>query len=851
MENASLPVASQDTEERLETTAGSGEQSVSSGLRLQTRGKFFFSGGEKLYVRGVTYGAFRPNENQHQFPDLTTIDRDFAAMAANGINSVRIYTPPPPGLLDIALRHGLRVMISLSAELYAGYLVDTHKNFDIRAELRSRVRACAGHPAVWCYALGNEIPAQLVRLIGPRRVERYLKKLWQLVKAEDPEALVTYVNYPTTEYLILPFLDFLCFNVYLESRERLEAYLGRLQNLAGDRPLVLSEIGLDSRRNGVHAQAQVLDWQLRASFSAGAAGCYVYAWTDEWYSRGEDVQDWDFGITSRNREPKPALASVRAAYDASPFPAGSQWPRVSVAVCTYNGRRTIRDCLDGLARLAYPNVEVIVIDDGSTDGTADIVRDYGVCLIQTENLGLSIARNRALEEAEGEIIAYLDDDAYPDPQWLHYLVQKFQTTDFMAVGGPNLAPLNEGHVAQAIANAPGGPNHVLLSDSEAEHIPGCNMAFRSAALRAIGGFDPQFRAAGDDVDICWRIQQAGWKVGFHPAALVWHHRRKTLGAYWRQQLGYGQAEAMLEVKWPEKYNAAGHITWSGRVYGKGLARILVPVRYVYQGVWGLAPFQSLYEPAAGAFRSLPLMPEWYLVITLLAGLCVLGIAWSPLLWALPFLILAIGATLGQAVVGAADASYHGRLPTRLGRVGIGSLTVFFHLIQPLARLVGRMHYGLTPWRPRNGARLLIPHARRSASLASGAWESREQKLTAVETALRRAKAVIRRNGDFDRWDLEVQGGLLGGARVLLSVEDLSPGTQLIRSHSWPHFARWGLVLMVIFAGLAGAAGAAQAWLACGVLGLAGLAVGFRAFREATWAQASILRAVQSDIQKEV
>src|SRR5207249_5771317 len=83
-----------------------------------------------------------------------------------------------------------------------------------------------------------------------RKVERYLERLYRIVKEEDPDGLVTYVNYPTTEYLRLPFLDFVCFNVYLESQHRFEAYLARLQNIAGDRPLLMSELGLDALRNG-------------------------------------------------------------------------------------------------------------------------------------------------------------------------------------------------------------------------------------------------------------------------------------------------------------------------------------------------------------------------------------------------------------------------------------------------------------------------------------------------------------------------------------------------------------------------------------------------------------------------
>src|SRR3970282_46355 len=96
------------------------------------------------------------------------------------------------------------------------------------------------------------------------------------------------------------------------------------------------------------------------------------------------------------------------------------------------------------------------------------------------------------------------------------------------------------------------------------------MSFRKSALDAIGGFDPRYRAAGDDVDACWRILDQGWTIGFNAAAMVWHYPRNSLRMYWEQQRGYGKAEALLEEKWPEKYNALGHASWSGRIYGNGL-----------------------------------------------------------------------------------------------------------------------------------------------------------------------------------------------------------------------------------------------------------------------------------------
>ncbi|TLZ44737.1 MAG: glycosyltransferase, partial [Gammaproteobacteria bacterium] len=343
-------------------------------VRPHVRGKFLFAGDEKFYVRGVTYGAFQPDASGHEYHEPSVIERDFAQMAANGINTVRIpHTMPPRSLLGAARRHGLRVMVGLSAEQYLGFLIDRKKSLaDIEALVRAKVRECAGHPALLCYALGNEIPSTMARWLGRRKIERYLKRLCRVIKEEDPDGLVTYVNYPTTEYLQLPFLDLVCFNVYLESQERFEAYLARLQNIAGDRPLIMSELGLDALRNGEDVQARSLDWQVRTAFAAGCAGVVVFSWTDEWYRHGHDVEDWAFGLTRADRSPKPALGAVREALAEVPFSANLPWPRISVVVCSYNGARTIRDCLDGLEQLAYPDYEVIVVDDGSTDSTAAI-----------------------------------------------------------------------------------------------------------------------------------------------------------------------------------------------------------------------------------------------------------------------------------------------------------------------------------------------------------------------------------------------------------------------------------------------------------------------------------------------
>jgi glycosyltransferase involved in cell wall biosynthesis len=813
--------------------------------RPHVRGKFLFAGDTKFYVRGVSYGAFRPDASGQEYHDPDVIERDFAQMATNGINTVRIpHTMPPRLLLDAAERHGHRVMVGLSAEQYLGFLIDRKKNVsEIAALIQAKVRECAGHPALLCYALGNEIPAPMARWLGRPKIERYLKQLYQVVKEEDPDGLVSYVNYPTTEYLHLPFLDLVCFNVYLESRARLEAYLGRLQNIAGERPLILSELGLDGLRNGDRAQARSLDWQVRTAFAGGCAGVVVFAWTDQWYRQGHDVEDWAFGLTHTDRSPKPALDAVREAFAEVPFSSQLPWPRISVVVCTYNGARTIRDCLDGLKRLAYPDYEVIVVDDGSTDATAAIVREYDCRLIQTENRGLASARNTGLGAATGEIVAYTDDDAYPDPHWLTYLAATLLSTSHAAVGGPNLPPPGDGPIAECVAQAPGGPVHVLLSDREAEHLPGCNMAFRKTQLEAIGGFDPQFRAAGDDVDVCWKLQERGWTLGFSAAAMVWHHRRNSVRTYWKQQIGYSRAEAMLERKWPAKYNGSGHARWAGRIYGNGRTHALGLRRArVYHGTWGVAPYQSLYEPAPSLLGSLPQMPEWYLMIALLLGLSTLSLVWSPFKLLLPLLAGVVLLPVAQACLSAARASSNDVPRRRADRLRRWLLTTALHLLQPLARLRGRLAHGLVPWLRRGRAGLAPPWPR-TLALWSERSQDPDERLRCIERDLRAVGAAVRCGGDYDRWDLEIGGGLLGSARLLVAVEDHGAGRQLLRFRCWPRVSRSGYALTALFAALAGGAAGAGAWPAGTILAAVALALALCMILECASAAAIVARTV--------
>jgi GT2 family glycosyltransferase len=782
----------------------------------------------------VTYGTFGGDAEAGDtggYPPPERVASDLARIAASGANALRVYTVPPRSLLDEAYRCGLRVLVGLPWSQHVAFADDPAHLGAIETAVREGVRACAGHPAVLCYAIGNEIPPSIVRWAGRRRIERHLRHLYEAAKAEDPEGLVTYCNFPSTEYLDLPFLDLACFNVYLEDAGKLAEYLARLQNLAGDKPLLLGEIGLDSRRNGEHRQARALYEQVRTAFAAGCAGAFVFAWTDEWHRGGQEVRDWDFGLVGRDRTPKPALAAVRRAFANTPFPADAPWPRASVVVCVYNGEETLDDCLAGLDALDYPDYEVLVVDDGSTDRSAEIAGRHRCRVLRTPNRGLSRARNRGITEASGEVVAFIDADARPDPQWLRYLVDALRDGEFVGVGGPNLPCRGDGVVADCVANAPGGPIHVLLSDREAEHIPGCNMAFRKAALDAIGGFDPTYRVAGDDVDICWRLQERGWKLGFSPAAVVWHHQRNTVGAYWRQQRGYGRAEALLELGWPEKYNASGQATWSGRIYAQPLLYALTATSRVYHGTWGTAAFQPRHAQTS-LLPALAAAPEWYLVLLALTALSLLGLTWTPLLLALPLLLVGTGASSWRAVRGALLARFPE--PARgWPEFRRRALVAVLFLLQPAARLRGRLANGLTPWRFRRVPRGAVarPHHVR---LWSERWRDTAEWLEGLERRLRRARAVVRRGGPYDRWDLQVRDGGCGVVRLRMCVEDHGAGRQLLHFRVWPwprSAAAWllGIVpaLLALLAALDGA------WIAAAALGTLATLFSLRVARQSS------------------
>jgi len=648
--------------------------------RVVVRSKFFFEGEKKFFVKGVTYGPFAPDAEGFQFGPREQVAKDLAVIRESGANLVRIYTTPPRWFLDLCLENGLRVLFSIAWMEHVEFLNDPKVRASVEKAVIDAVREHKGHHAIFGYLLGNEIPSSMVRWLGAKRVTEFVEHLVNIARREDPRALYSYASYPPTEYLLPQNVDFLTFNVYLHRREDFERYLARLQNLADDKPLVMGEFGMDTIRHTEEEQAEMIGWHLDAVVRGGLAGTILYSWTDEWHRGGMDILDWAFGLVKRDRTPKKALETVRGFYgktgsitDGAPL---HRVPKVSVIVCSYNGGQTLEACLRSLKRLNYPDYEVVLVDDGSTDNTKEIVSHHPwVNAIHQPNMGLSVARNVGAAHATGEILAYTDSDCMADPDWLYYLVGTLLSGDYAGVGGPNISPPAQNWQQACVAAAPGGPSHVLLTDVVAEHIPGCNMAFHRWAFDKVGGFDPEYRKAGDDVDFCWRLQQEGQVIAFSPSAIVWHYRRFTLKAFRKQQEGYGEAESLLRFKHLVFFGPTGTAKWKGQIYGAPRFTWLVNKPVIYHGVFGEGLFQCIYPTPQSELAAYLSSIEW---VTLTSFLFLLSI---------PFPALRIVAYLmfGGTFLVALSYMIHAKLEPRFDTIRARLLVAFLALSQPLVR----------------------------------------------------------------------------------------------------------------------------------------------------------------------
>jgi glycosyltransferase involved in cell wall biosynthesis len=285
-------------------------------------------------------------------------------------------------------------------------------------------------------------------------------------------------------------------------------------------------------------------------------------------------------------QPVISQSAIRRAYfsDHAPCDAtGLTVPTVSVVICTRNGALRLPWVLDAVAVQHLPegvNVEVVVVDDGSTDTSADVARKHGARVVELRpGRGIAAARNTGLWTARGDLVAFTDDDCLPQPGWIGALVRGFEDPTVVGVGGRTTALRADTVVLRFLAlknpllplvaeyggdrsmtkrllrylALGSGPTHKVPDGSYLAALPTANVLLRADHVRDIGGFDEGFSFGSEDEDLCRRIISArGLKsLVYRADAHVYHDYRPGLRALLRRAWLYGVGSMQLAQKTPE------------------------------------------------------------------------------------------------------------------------------------------------------------------------------------------------------------------------------------------------------------------------------------------------------------
>jgi glycosyltransferase involved in cell wall biosynthesis len=570
---------------------------------ITAHGKFLSRAGSKFFFKAMRLPDVNATLDFSQKLKLRKRLDDLKTAHTTGLILSEAQSQP---VLDIAAQSGLVGMVEL--KLAAGELVRGRGWKPVAGRIAHLANIVGRHPALAGYIIDCAVTQDELRAGGLDRARSRLRALVATIKEVAPRALVGIKLGPETRALSILEEDFLYAEIPALTPLEIRDFVVAVHNLAEARPVVIEFADASPGQ----------DEAVAVAFGTGAAGVVAppvpapvsHDWLSVRMLRASDVMP--FVTLNGTCPPRPA-----------------KMPMVSVVICAYNAERTMRPCLESLRRLDYPNYEVVIVDDGSRDSTAEISMDFPEFrLIRQPNKGLSVARNVGMHAARGEVIAYTDSDCVVDPHWLTLMMRSMTENNFDGIGGPNYAPHEDGWIEACCAASPGAPCHVLTGEDRAEHLAGCNMVFLKSALEKVGGFDPQFTNAGDDVDVCWRLLDASMKLGFCPSAFVWHFRRNTIKAYYGQQRGYGKAEAMLYPRYAERFNLMGQIAWRGTI--PGIART-VPGGNRKRVRWNAAAVgaQTIFDPGLSLLGVLPSTLEWTMLsaITLVASF-VLG--WSML-----------------------------------------------------------------------------------------------------------------------------------------------------------------------------------------------------------------------------
>ncbi len=229
-------------------------------------------------------------------------------------------------------------------------------------------------------------------------------------------------------------------------------------------------------------------------------------------------------------------------------------PFISIVIPVRNLNPYLGECITHCQRLDYPDYEIIVLPD------SPFSQNWGdVKVVPTGPVGPSEKRDKGMGKAKGEILAFLDDDAFPSPDWLKNAARHFQNVEVAAVGGPAVTPQNDSLKQRAsgfvYSSFLGGGNHRYryfpTSLREVDDYPTCNLLVRKSILEELGGFGSLFWP-GEDTVLCLNItQKLGKKIIYDPSVLVYHHRRPLFLPHLKQIKNYALHRGYFVKHFPE------------------------------------------------------------------------------------------------------------------------------------------------------------------------------------------------------------------------------------------------------------------------------------------------------------
>jgi len=245
-------------------------------------------------------------------------------------------------------------------------------------------------------------------------------------------------------------------------------------------------------------------------------------------------------------------------------------PLISIIIPVKNASKTIQKCIDSILNLNYPEYEIIIIDDGSTDDTSSLLNNYfqsgrmkNYRYIKINSSGPSKARNIGIDISNGEFVAFTDADCIIDREWLNELLKGFESYDekIAGVGGEQLSPdddtdfcksINDfmkkiGFITDYIKTI---ENHKKQNFKfiETNHNPTCNVIYKKEIFKKVGGFLDGLWP-GEDVELDYRIKKYGYKLLFNPKAIVYHYRPETIEKFSKMMFNYGKVQAFLVKKY--------------------------------------------------------------------------------------------------------------------------------------------------------------------------------------------------------------------------------------------------------------------------------------------------------------